>query len=173
MTRGRKHASDLTLRPIEESEQAIVYRLVDDYFAELAAYEERPVGPVCAADDPYLPLYWTEPTRHPFFIELSGRVVGFALVRVVSERSAEVAELAEFYIRPIWRRQRLGRRAAIAVWSRFPGRWKLQVSVNNQAAEAFWSSSIEAVASGCVSREEFEGPDGPRIWYGFAVGAAA
>jgi predicted acetyltransferase len=164
---------DLKLRRIEESERASVCRLIDDYFAELAGYQERAIGPVDAAGDQYLPLYWTEPTRHPFFVELNGKAVGFVLVRVISDPAADVAELAEFYIQPGWRRQGLGRHAAIAALNRFPGRWQLQVALKNHIAAAFWPRCIEAVASGVVSREEFESEDGRRVRYRFTTRAAA
>ena len=44
---------------------------------------------------PYFDLYWTESTRHPFFVFDDGALVGFALAR---EYDRACYEVAEFFI---------------------------------------------------------------------------
>jgi predicted acetyltransferase len=166
-TSGASDLMDVRLRKIGEHEAASLHRWVDAYFSEVAKFRERPIGPVDAAGYRYLPLYWTEPGRHPFFLQADGTVAGFALVREVVLEAASYSELAEFFIQPASRRAGVGRRAARAVWQAFPGQWELQVALANRPATAFWHTCIEAVASGAVSREEFLGEDGRRIRYRF------
>ncbi len=162
---------DPTLRRIPQREGPALSARMDAYLAETARYRQRPVGPVSAAGYRYLPLYWTERTRHPFFIEFNGAVAGFALVRELLEESAPATELAEFYVEPASRRAGVGGRAAREVWRRFPGRWQLQVALGNRPAAAFWARCIADAASGPVCREPFPGEDGPRLRYRFAVEA--
>src|SRR5262249_44872695 len=146
---------------------------VDAYFSEVAGFRELAVGPTSAADYRYLPLYWSEAARHPFFVRAGDAVVGFALVRHVAKPSP-FSELAEFFIERTSRRAGIGRRAARAVWEMFPGPWELQVAVANDPAALFWRSCIdEEAAAGTVSREEFVGEDGRRIRYRFAILAPA
>jgi len=164
---------DLRLRRVEEREAPSLRHWMDAYFSETAKHREYPVGPIDAAGYRYLPLYWTERMRHPLFIEADGTVVGFALVREVAEGTATFMELAEFFIQPAFRRMGVGRQAAKMIWQTFPGPWKLQVALGNAPAAAFWPRCIEAVASGEVSREEFQGEDGQRIRYVFTVRSGA
>ena len=164
---------DVRLQRIAEREAASLYRWVDAYFAEVAKFREHTVGPVDAAGYRYLPLYWTERVRHPFFIKSDGTVVGFALVREVDAEAAPFTELAEFFIQPVSRRAGVGQSAARTVWQSFPGQWELQVALGNTPPAAFWRTCIQAVASGAVSRDEFLGEDGRRIRYRFRVCSAA
>src|SRR6266496_243561 len=106
---------DVRLRKIGERETASLHRWVDAYFSEVAKFRERTIGPTDAAGYRYLPLYWTEPARHPFFIQTDGTAVGFALVREVVAEPTPFSELAEFFIQPHSRRAGVGRRAARAV----------------------------------------------------------
>ena len=161
---------DIELQAITERQGASLRRWVDAYFAEVAAFREFAVGPVDAEGYRYLPLYWSEPGWHPFFLRAGDTVVGFALVREVLKPDP-FSELAEFFIQPGSRRIGIGREAARAVWEAFPGQWQLQVALGNGAAMAFWRKCIDSFASGHVSLEHFVGEDGRRIRYRFTVSA--
>jgi predicted acetyltransferase len=152
-------------------ERAALDALVDEYLAELSAHRERPVGPTDARSYTYLPLYWEEPGRHPFFITSGRRLIGFALVREIPERG--VVQMSDFYIRPDARRGGLGRIALAEIWRRFPGPWEFQVHARNEAASAFWPRCIAQFASGRVQRREVEEEDGRRIQYDFEIGGVA
>jgi predicted acetyltransferase len=153
------------------SERADLYALVDEYLAELSSHRERPIGATDARSYEYLPLYWEEPGRHPFFLASGRRRVGFALIREISGQG--VTQMSEFYIRPEARRRGLGRIAVRAIWDRFPGPWELQVHPLNAAAAAFWPRCIEQCSSGRVYRREVEEEDGRRIQYNFEIASGA
>ena len=105
---------------------ALLRSLLDNYLVELGVVETYP----------YFALYWQEPTRFPFFILLHGEIVGFALVRRITEQS--LFELAEFSVSVPFRRRRVGACAACALFMQFAGRWQLSVSHTNAQALAFW-----------------------------------
>jgi predicted acetyltransferase len=50
--------------------------------------------------------------------------------------------MAEFFILRKFRRQRVGERAAVLLFDRFPGRWEVRQRSSNQPATAFWRSAI-------------------------------
>ncbi|WP_253714420.1 hypothetical protein [Serratia marcescens] len=52
-------------------------------------------------DYPYLPLYWREVGRYPYLILSDRQTAGFALVRCLDSATVE---MAEFYVKPEWRR---------------------------------------------------------------------
>jgi len=81
--------------------------------------------------------------------------------------------VAEFFVLCKYRRARVGTRAALFIFRRYPGRWELPVAWYNPPALAFWRSVSKAAAAGKV--EEVAG-DGER-WNGpvlrFATGTPA
>lgn len=156
---------------VDERERAALDRLVDAYLAELSTHRDRPIGPTDSAGYVYLPLYWEEPGRHPFFLTSGGRRIGFALVREIPAEG--VTQMSEFYIAPDARRGGLGRAALGQIWRRFPGSWELQVHTRNEAASAFWPRCIEQFSRGRVERREVEEEDGRRVQYNFEIGGGA
>ncbi|HGM5485540.1 TPA: GNAT family N-acetyltransferase [Serratia marcescens] len=94
-------------------------------------------------DYPYLPLYWREAGRYPYLMLSDRQTAGFALVRRLDSATVE---MAEFYIKPEWRRNGMGQRAARALFARHPGGWSLSVSQDNPRGLAFWRSVIPAGA---------------------------
>ena len=97
-------------------------------------------------------------------------VVGFAFVREPSSTGRAEHQLAEFYIKPESRRLGIGRRAAAAIWQRFPGKWEFQVHARNSAALEFWASCAEVAAGEAPRVHEIEGPDGRRMQFSFQIG---
>jgi predicted acetyltransferase len=152
---------------VERAERSGLDRLVDDYLSELAVHREIAAGPTTAASYQYLPLYWEESGRHPFFI-LAGRArVGFVLIREAESES--IIEMSDFYIRPEFRRSGLGRAALSRVWQRFPGAWRLEVHPGNANAAFFWPHCIDEFASGNIQVCEVVGEDGRRLQYNFQI----
>lgn len=93
-----------------------------------------------------LPLYWSEPNRHPFLIRVDGKLAGLALVKRGSEISGNPAvwDIAEFFVLRRYRRQGIGMLAAHEVWMRFPGIWEVRVMQSNVSANVFWEQAISS-----------------------------
>ena len=70
--------------------------------------------------------------------------------------------VAEFFVLRKYRRARVGTRAALSIFRRYPGRWEVGVAWYNPPALAFWRKVTEEAAPGKV--EEIAG-DGKR-WAG-------
>ncbi|HEB0101022.1 TPA: GNAT family N-acetyltransferase [Serratia marcescens] len=121
---------------------------------EQATHAQRPLLAVMLSDClrelgadgdyPYLPLYWREVGRYPYLILSDRQTAGFALVRRLD---SVTVEMAEFYIKPEWRRTGLGLRAARALFVQHPGGWSLSVSPDNPRGLAFWRAVIPAGAT--------------------------
>jgi predicted acetyltransferase len=91
-----------------------------------------------------LPLYWSEPNRHPFLIRVDGKLAGLALVKRGSEISDNqtVWDMSEFFVLRGCRRRGIGMLAAQEVWRRFPGIWEVRVMQSNVRANLFWEQAI-------------------------------
>jgi predicted acetyltransferase len=97
-----------------------------------------------------LPLYWTEPQRHPHLVRVDGKWAGFALVRQVSHFTGDedVADMTEFFILRGYRRRGVGGVAARRVFDLFPGKWEVRVVRANEPAQAFWRRTVDEHTGG-------------------------
>ncbi len=90
----------------------------------------------------YLDSYWVENDRHPCYIMLDDIVVGFALINKHTILSKSANNLAEFYIKPEYRKRGLGNKAAREVFKRYPGKWEVRVLKENALAYSFWKKVL-------------------------------
>lgn len=125
--------------------------LLQEYLAETATFygdcpDENGLYPY-----PYLDLYFSEPEREAYFIADDKDPAGFVLINRFSLLGNDIDwSVAEFYIRPAFRRQGLGRSVLEEIFRRHKGRWELVFSLENQAAEAFWRSTTAPFAPGGI-----------------------
>ena len=78
---------------------------------------------------------------HPLLVVHDGRRVGFALVNQAPSphvRPDVDFRLAEFFVLRAHRGAGIGRRAALAVFERFRGRWEISALPRNEPAIRFW-----------------------------------
>lgn len=128
----------------QRNSQQVLAGMLSDYLRELGV----------DAEYPYLPLYWEEPGRFPYFILVDEKVAGFALVRTWAD--APVFEMAEFGVLNSYRGLDIGRQAAHALFAAHPGRWRVTVMPDNAAGLSFWRSVVP-VGTPVVLNEESEG----------------
>jgi predicted acetyltransferase len=88
---------------------------------------------------------------HPLIVLDSGRRVGFALVNQAP--SPHVGRgmdfrMAEFFVLRRHRRDGIGRRAVVALFDRFRGKWEITELPRNTAAIAFWRRVVGAYGGG-------------------------
>jgi predicted acetyltransferase len=120
-----------------EHQRPVLRRLVELYRYDFSELDGADVDPHGEYGYRYLDHYWTDPTRHPFVFQVGGHWAGFALVHEGSPH-----DMAEFFVMRKYRRQGLGRQAAVELFGRFPGRWQVRQLLVNEAATAFWKEVI-------------------------------
>jgi predicted acetyltransferase len=125
------------LVPIPESDKSILWNDLQDYIAELAPFDRvLPLrGPY---EYPEFDHLWSDGVRSLFWARLDGEIAGFAIVHPEDG----ITDMADFYIRPAYRRHRIGRMFALSVIARFPGRWTLTQYKAKADSIAFWRSVI-------------------------------
>ena len=105
----------------------------------------------------YPPLadYWTEPDAEPFLIRADGNIAGFVLIdrHAYSGLGCDF-NMGEFFVARHYRREGVGRVAALAAIRPRAGVWEIAVSRRNAAAQAFWRGVAETVASGTVTERD-------------------
>lgn len=140
--------------PVAKSEKAELWKLLQDYIHELSVYDEfEATGGVY----PYrfFDFYWQRGEhRWPYWAIANGERAGFALLR--RAETGEM-EMAEFYIRPRFRRSGSGLAFARLLLSKYPGKWLISEYRANTSAVLFWHKVIEGWA---FTEEEYIGDGG-------------
>jgi len=131
----------IAARPEEES---ILSNLLELYAHDFSEFHELEIGRDGRFGYCSLPLYWSEPGRHPFLVWVEGKLAGFVLVKRGSEVSGDAAvwDMAEFFVLRGYRRSGIGTHVAHEIWRRFPGVWEVRVMESNVLARPFWEHTI-------------------------------
>ena len=134
----------LSLRPVEPRERELLWALLQEELEELLPYYPEELDDRGQVPYPWFEAYFSEETRSALLIQQGAAIVGFALINDYSCLGEALDHsLAEFYIRPAFRRRGLGREAVAAIFRRYPGRWELKFHRENRAAEALWLRATE------------------------------
>jgi predicted acetyltransferase len=143
------------------SEASVLANLLELYLHDLSgAFPAVQLGADGRFGYPGLPLYWSEPERRfPFLIRAAGRVAGFVLATRGSPASEDptVFDVAELFVIRSHRRGGVGRRAAVQLWDRLPGRWIVRASEGNPGAVPFWEAIVAEYSGGSAVRSQRQG----------------
>ena len=144
-------------------DKAVMGNMLELYNHDLSEYEDSDLDQHGLYGYDWLDAYWTDPTRHPFLIRVDGRLAGLALVNRHSNTGADIDyAMAEFFVVRRYRRQGVGRRAALDILQQLPGRWEITILERNQPALAFWQQVVAQHTGGCyeqlVSQSQWTGP---------------
>jgi predicted acetyltransferase len=155
---ARRTASYLEVIPASARDQLVMANLIELYIHEFTDFLPIQIGEDGRFGYPNLPLYWSEPTRHPFLVRLDGNLAGLVLVKQGSEITSDphVWDMAEFFVLRAFRRSGIGTQIALKVWRDFPGRWEVRVMQKNVAACKFWRHSVSVFASETPSSSHFQ-----------------
>jgi predicted acetyltransferase len=156
------------LLPVTPEQSPILANLLELYAHDFSEFLPLDVGDDGRFGYPPLPLYWSDPTRHPFFIKLDGKYAGLVLVKQGSEVSGDPAvwDMTEFFILRGYRRKGIGAQVAHEVWQRFPGPWEIRVMQANASALPFWAAAIATFTGEAIHPVQVE--KGPKRWNVFS-----
>jgi predicted acetyltransferase len=145
-------------RAVLFSEKSELWSDLQDYIEEMRTYDDDIERVDGAFQYKWFDHYWQDEQRWPFWAVADGARSGFALLR--REVTGEM-DIAEFYIRPRFRRGGIGVAFARELLAAHPGRWLISEYKANFAAVAFWRKVIEPYA---FTEEAYIGDSGrPRL----------
>lgn len=98
-------------------------------------------------DYPPLAAYWTEPDAEPFLIRADGNIAGFVLLdrHTHTDQPCDF-NMGEFFVSRLYRREGVGRAAALQAITARKGLWEIAVARANTGALAFWRGVASAVS---------------------------
>ena len=128
---------------ISIEEKPVLRNLMQLCLYDYSEYNGEDVGEHGLFGYKYIDHYWTEEGRHPFFIQVEGKLAGVALVRELSPVSEKPEyELAEFFVMRKHRRKGVGADAAFRLFDLLPGKWSVGQEAGNKPAQAFWRNVV-------------------------------
>ena len=141
---GKAPSPQIEVVPAGPEQQPILANLLELYVYDFSEFHNLEIGDDGRFGYCFLPLYWSEPDRHPFLLKIEGKLAGLVLVKRGSEVSgdATIWDMAEFFVLRGCRRRGIGSQAAREVWRRFPGMWEVRVMPANVSAVRFWAEAI-------------------------------
>ncbi len=144
--------------PATLAQAPILENLLELYAHDFSEFHHIEIGDDGRFGYPPLPLYWSEPDRHPFLVKMDGKLAGLVLVKRDLAISGPQAawDMAEFFIIRGYRRRGIGSEVAHEVWRRFPGLWQIRVMQTNISAQHFWSAAISKFMGETVSPVHIE-----------------
>jgi predicted acetyltransferase len=158
--------ANVQLRPVPFGDKAALWTMLTDYLVEHTARVE-PGRDYDPSGYPYFDDYWTNPARHPYWIEVNGERAGFVLVSPYSPSELGTDHsISEFCVLPTARRGGVGLAAARAAFLAHPGQWELQVYRANPDGMPFWPKAIAAAAAHDLQQIERD----DRLIYRFRIG---
>jgi predicted acetyltransferase len=143
---GAEPPAHLEVIEAAPAQAPILANLLELYAHDFSEFHDVAPGPDGRFGYPRLPLYWSEPGRHPFLVRIDHNPAGFVLVKRGSDLTGNQAayDITEFFVMRRYRRRGMGTRIAHEVWKRFPGPWEVRVMPSNTSACQFWARAIAA-----------------------------
>jgi predicted acetyltransferase len=153
----------ISIHKVEYDQKTTLRNLLELYKYDFSEFDPEDVNENGLYDYMYLDHYWTEEGRHPFFVRVDGKLAGFALVRAIGskEHNQTIYSMAEFFVMKKYRQLGVGQHAAIEVFNRFSGIWKVAQIETNKPAQIFWRKTIGKYTNNNyqeVREDEWEGP---------------
>jgi predicted acetyltransferase len=154
----------IDLIEVHEDQKSVLRQLMELYAYDFSEFDGADVNEHGYYGYTYFDYYWTEEIRHPFFIQVDGKLAGFVLVNeycyLVKEPGTR--SLGEFFVMRKYRRKGVGRAAAVMVFDKFPGKWEIIQHGGNEPSKVFWRRVIDEYTQGDfrqdkVTTEEWEG----------------
>ena len=150
--RAEKLSAHIEVIPARPEQEPILANLLELYAHDFSEFLDLEPGADGRFGYTCLPLYWSEPGRHPFLFWVDGKLAGLTLVKRGAEVSGDetVWDVAEFFVLRGYRRCGIGTQVAHEVWRRFPGMWEVRVMESNIAARDFWAHSISTLTGEAI-----------------------
>lgn len=135
-----QNSMEAVLIKITVDEKEELNKMLSDYFTEIPGANIEDRNTKIEFEYPYLELYWKEENRIPYKIYVNNKIVGFVLINdwIVCKEFGADKSIAEYYIKPKFRRLGIGKSAAHKLFKKYKGKWEIRQSSRNTDGIKFW-----------------------------------
>lgn len=122
------------------NEENILLNLFEFYDYEFSQYLNFDVNEEGVFRKAPVAKYMSDDKYSAFFIKSDEALLGFVIVKKSDDKRA--FEMEQFFILKKYNGKGIGKQAAINIFDRFKGDWKVTQIEKNYPAQAFWKSVI-------------------------------
>lgn len=138
------------LELVNESNSQFFDTLVQDYEAEFSSI----TGKTKNQEGKYsVDVDWHTPNIGYYWKEAS-HIVGFCLIEPIDG----YFEIVDFYVIPAYRRKKIGKNMAFAVFDTHPGPWQVRQLLGSQSSTTFWKKVIGAYTHETYTELQIDDP---------------
>ena len=139
-------------------------KLQQEYEAEFSAITGYKPNSQGVFDQEFLASTWSKNGYDIYLFEIGGTAIGFAVVNLSSmiTHDKDTRDIAEFYIIPKFRNQKLGTKLAQEIFLMYPGKWEVRQLPSLLKARKFWLRAITT-----LNPKKFEESINSDTWEGF------
>ncbi len=159
----------VSVSPATEAEGPALRHLMQLYCYDFMDFSNMQINSDGTFGDPKFIEEQFGPNHTSYVVRSRGTLAGFAIVSPRSYLTGKsgVTDMAQFFVMRGYRREGVGRTAAICLFDRHPGAWEVRVIEENSGAEAFWRSVIEQFTDGTFEVSEIDVPSDPGTLFSF------
>lgn len=140
----------IELRLASTSEKGLMSNLLQLYmydFTEFTDVDINPSGLYNIFSD--FDLFWENQKEFkPYVFRVNDAIAGFALVKEITTETRKYNYLAHFFVLRKFRRQGIGKEAAVHLFRTLKGEWELYQIIRNEPAQKFWAQIIDDFTDG-------------------------
>lgn len=132
------------LTPVSEDKKEVLHNLYQLYHYDFSQFTEVDINSL-GLYEISLEHYWHDPRWNPFLIYYADKIVGFLVVLIenydVDQDPTHV--IYDFMILRKFRRNGIGREAAVKAFDLYKANWKVVQMSSNEPAIQFWRDVIK------------------------------
>lgn len=138
------------LAKAEGAQKDILYRLLQYSLFEESIHDQNEMTEAALFAYPWFDAYFTEKDREAFFIreQETGKLLGFAMINAYLQKFKTGRSIGEFMVLPKYRRNRIGKKAALMCFGLHPGNWEVSPSFGSRQSYLFWKHVIDGYTGG-------------------------
>lgn len=151
----------LAILPIPKRDRPVLARLMELYLHDFSEFDQAEIGQRGLYTYPWLKMYYIDPGRTPFLLQVDGKWAGFVLVTQHNYFLPiwDHWVIGEFFIMRKYRLQGHGEAVARQIFDRFPGPWQVGQIYENTPAIAFWRKVIGRYTGGRYEEHLLDTPN--------------
>jgi len=160
---------NIEIIPADETQKSLLRQVIELYLYDFSTYTKADIDEFGFYGYPDLDSYWTEETKHPFFIKVDGNIAGFILVGMSCKytNNEKAYSVQQFFIMRKYRGMNIGNIAAKHIFDLFKGEWEVRVMHANKPALVFWNKVITEYTNGNHTYHSEPNPNWDGIGYTF------
>ena len=136
---------EIKLTRVHEKEKHVLFRLLQYSLFEESTSDFNEMNDEALFEYKWFECYFTDDDRETYFIreEETDKLLGFVMINTYVQKCDSGHSIAEFMVIPKYRRNKIGKRAAIACFEKYEGNWEISPSYGSEKAYMFWENVID------------------------------